>query len=115
MHCSRKALDKNPQHGLVIRHSRQARQLERAYLRCGNAYTKVNRFADAVSDFTSLIRINPTVAGYYDNRQYALKLMGRAQGLDDANTAIRLAPTYSFGYRSRGNVNDAALARLLPG
>ena len=34
--------------------------------------------------------------------------MGRLrEALDDANTAIRLAPTYSFGYRSRGNVNDA--------
>jgi S1-C subfamily serine protease len=93
---------------LVIRHSRQAGQLERAYLRRGNAYAEVNRFADAVSDFTSLIQINPKVAGYYDNRQYALKSMGRLrEALDDANMAIRLAATYSFGYRSRGNVNDA--------
>jgi tetratricopeptide (TPR) repeat protein len=82
---------------LVIRHSRQARQLERAYLRRGNAYAEVNRFADAISDFTSLIQINPTVAGFYDNRQYALKSMGRLrEALDDANTVIRLAPTYSF-------------------
>ena len=74
----------------------------------GNAYAEVNRFADAISNFTSLIQINPTVAGYYDNRQYALKSMGRLrEALDDANTTIRLAPTYSFGYRSRGNANDA--------
>jgi S1-C subfamily serine protease len=93
---------------LVIRHSRQAWQLERAYLRRGNAYAELNRFADAVTDFTSLIRLNPTVAGYYDNRQYAVKSMGRLrEALDDADRAIRLAPTYSFGYRSRGNVNDA--------
>jgi tetratricopeptide (TPR) repeat protein len=93
---------------LVIRHSRQARQLERAYLRRGNAYAGVGRFAEAVSDFNRLIKINPTVAGYYDNRQYALKSMGLLrEALDDANTTIRLAPTYSFGYRSRGNVNDA--------
>jgi tetratricopeptide (TPR) repeat protein len=45
---------------LVIRHSRQTRQLERAYLRRGNAYAELNRFAEAVSDFTSLIQINPT-------------------------------------------------------
>jgi tetratricopeptide (TPR) repeat protein len=88
---------------LVIRHSKQARQLERAYLRRGNAYTEVNRFADAVRDFTALIRINPTVAGYYDNRQYALRSMGRLrEALDDANTTIRLAPSSSFAYRSRG-------------
>jgi S1-C subfamily serine protease len=93
---------------LVIRHSRRTRQLERAYLRRGNAYAEANRFADAVDDFNSLIRLNPTVAGYYDNRQYALKSMGRLrEALDDANMAIRLAPTYSFGYRSRGIVNDA--------
>lgn len=93
---------------LVIRHSRQARQLERAYLRRGNAYTEVNRFADAVNDFNSLVHINPKVAGYYDNRQYALKSMGHLrEALDDANMTIRLAPTYSFGFRSRGNVNDA--------
>ena len=70
------ASDKIELCSLVIRHSRQARQLERAYLRRGNAYAEVNRFADAVSDFTSLIQINPKVAGYYDNRQYALKSMG---------------------------------------
>lgn len=93
---------------LVIRHSRQARQLERAYLRRGNAYAEINRFADAASDFSSLIQINPTVAGYYDNRQYALKSMGLLkEALRDANMAILLAPTFSFGYRSRGNVNDA--------
>jgi Flp pilus assembly protein TadD len=34
--------------------------------------------------------------------------MGRLrEALDDANMAIRLTPTYSFGYRSRGIVNDA--------
>lgn len=93
---------------LVIRHSRRVRQLERAYLRRGNAYAEVGRFADALSDFNALIQINPKVAGYYDNRQYALKSMGRLrEALDDANTTIRLAPTYSFGYRSRGNVYDA--------
>jgi tetratricopeptide (TPR) repeat protein len=93
---------------LVIRHSRQARQLERAYLRRGHAYAEAGRFADAVRDFTALIRINPTVAGYYDNRQYVLRSMGRLrEALDDANTTIRLAPSSSFGYRSRGIVNDA--------
>jgi S1-C subfamily serine protease len=73
-----------------------------------NAYSEIDRFADAVKDYTALIRINPTIAGYYDNRQYAFRSMGRLrEALDDANTTIRLAPTYSFGYRSRGIVNDA--------
>jgi S1-C subfamily serine protease len=102
------AFEKIERCSVVIRHSRRAGQLERAYLKRGNAYVEINRFADAVNDFTSVIKINPTIAGYYDNRQYALKSMGRLrEALDDANTAIRLAPTYSFVYRSRGNVNDA--------
>jgi S1-C subfamily serine protease len=93
---------------VVIRGSRQREKLERAFLRRGNAYVEVGRFGDAVNDFSALIRINPRVAGYYDNRQNALRSMGLFQAaLGDANTAIRLAPTYSFGYRSRGNVNDA--------
>lgn len=93
---------------LVIRDSRNARNLERAYLRRGNAYVELSRFADAVADFTSLIRINSKVAGYYDNRQYALKSMGRLrEALDDANMVVRLASNYPFAYRSRGNVYDA--------
>jgi tetratricopeptide (TPR) repeat protein len=108
--CSRAntAFEKVDLCSVVILHSRQAQQLERAYLRRGNAYLELSRFADAVNDFDSLIRIDPKIAGYYDNRQRALKSLGRfGEALNDANMTIRLAPTYSFGYRSRGNVSDA--------
>ena len=102
------AFDRIDRCSAVILHSRRAAQLGRAYLRRGNAYVEVGRFAEAVSDYSALIQLNPTIAGYYDNRQFALKSMGRLrEALDDANMTIHLAPTYSFGYRSRGNVYDS--------
>ena len=107
-HKAKTALERIEKCSIVIIHSRQSTQLERAYLRRGNALMELNRFAAAVEDFTALIRINPTVAGYYDNRLYALISLGQLrEALDDANRAIRLASTTAFVYRSRGNVYDA--------
>jgi S1-C subfamily serine protease len=92
----------------VIQYSKKPKLLERAYLRRGNAYMETNNFSDAASDFSTVIRINPTIAGYYDNRQNALKSLGRfKEALDDANMAIKLAPNYSFAYRGRAGVYDA--------
>ena len=89
----------------AIATSRDRKRLERAYLRRGNAFIELNRFADAVDDFSELIRINPNVAGYYDNRLNALRSLGRYdEALRDANATIRLAPTYAFTFRSRANV-----------
>lgn len=45
--------------------------LERVFLRRGNAFVELQRFDLAVGDFTRLIQIAPTVAGYYDNRAFA--------------------------------------------
>lgn len=66
------------------------------------------RFSEAVDDFTFVIRHEPQIAGYYDNRQNAYRRSGRLDdALKDANKAIQLAPTYSFVFRGRGNVyND---------
>ena len=102
------AIEKIERCSTVLSHSRQRNQLERAYLRRGNAYVEMSRFADAVNDFTALIHLNPRVAGYYDNRQNALKSIGLlGKALDDANMTVRLASSYAFSYRSRANVFDA--------
>jgi S1-C subfamily serine protease len=102
------AFEKIEQCTKVILHSRRPKQLERAYLRRGNAYMEIDDFRDAVNDFTAVIRINPAVAGYYDNRQHALTSLGHLkEALDDANMAVRHAPSYSFPYRSRGEVYEA--------
>jgi tetratricopeptide (TPR) repeat protein len=82
--------------------------LERVYLRRGNAFSELRRFQEAVDDYSAAIQLNPKVAGYYDNRQFAFKALGRLQeALDDANLAVSLAPNRSFVYRSRAIVFDA--------
>ena len=87
------------------RFSRDPALLERTFNRRGHANMALHRFQDAADDFTEVIRLNPKIAGYYDNRQSAYRSMGRpAQALQDANAAVRLAPTYSFVFRSRGLV-----------
>ena len=69
---------------------------------------EIGAYADAVSDFTKLIRLNRKVAGYFDNRLYALRSLGRfKEALDDANSAIALAPNQGFGFRSRGLVFES--------
>ena len=89
----------------VISQSSNRKILERAFNRRGLAHMELGRYAEAANDFTSVIRLNPRIAGYYDNRQNAYRAMGRLQeALNDANKAIRLAPTYSFVYVGQGNV-----------
>lgn len=81
--------------------------LSKAYNRRGLANIELGRYAEAVRDFTEVIRSNPEVAGYYDNRQNALRRLGRLNdALRDANVAVRLAPGYTFVLRSRANIYD---------
>jgi S1-C subfamily serine protease len=89
----------------VISKSRDPRYLEHAFNIRGLAHVELHQFADAASDFTEVIKLNPTIAGYYDNRQNAYRGMGHlGDALKDADIAVRMAPTYSFVYRGRGNV-----------
>jgi len=90
---------------IVISRSADRKIRERAFNSRGHAYMALNRFAEAANDFTAVIRLNPRIAGYYDNRQNAFKALGRLDdALADANKAVRLAPTYAFVYAARGNV-----------
>lgn len=89
----------------VIKLSRDPRRLERAYDLRGLAYMEQRRFANALTDFSEVIRLNPTIAGYFDNRQNAYKSLGLLDAaLSDANKAVQLAPTHTFVFYSRGNV-----------
>jgi tetratricopeptide (TPR) repeat protein len=96
-HCSR-----------VIGQSRGIAALTTAHNTRGLALMEVGQFAEAAQDFTFVIRYEPRVAGFYDNRQNAYRRSGQFDlALLDANTAIQFAPTYSFVYRGRANVyND---------
>ena len=90
---------------IVISRSSDRKILERAFNRRGLAYMDLQRFAEAAKDFTEVIKINPRIAGYFDNRQNAYKAMGRlSDALNDANKAIELAPTYAFVFRARAIV-----------
>jgi len=74
-------------------------------LRRGNAFMELRQFSDAVNDFRRLLKINPLIAGYHDNLAHALAELGRLHdALAEADEVVRLAPRYSFGFRTRGNL-----------
>jgi tetratricopeptide (TPR) repeat protein len=95
-HCSNVIAQSNNVSALVVAHNTR-----------GLALVDVGRSSEAVDDFTFVIKREPQIAGFYDNRQNALRQSGRLDdALRDANEAIRLAPTYSFAFRGRANVNN---------
>lgn len=89
----------------ILNTTRDKSVLERAYNRRGLAYESLEQFSLAVDDFTQVIRLNPKIAGYFDNRQRVLSSLGRFdEALTDANTAVKMAPTYPFVFHGRGAV-----------
>jgi uncharacterized protein/regulator of sirC expression with transglutaminase-like and TPR domain/predicted aspartyl protease len=92
----------------VVAQSSNVSALVTAHNTRGLALMDAGRFGEAVDDFTFVIKHEPQIAGFYDNRQNAYRRSGRLDdALKDANAAIRLAPTYSFVFRGRANVyND---------
>ena len=105
---SNDAADKIAHCSNVIAQSSNVSALVTAHNTRGLALMDAGRFGEAVDDFTFVIRHEPQIAGFYDNRQNAYRRSGRLDdALKDANEAIRLAPTYSFVFRGRANVyND---------
>jgi tetratricopeptide (TPR) repeat protein len=90
-------LDKIAHCSIVVAHSRNRTALEVAFNSRGFAFMEAERFIDAANDFSEVIKLDSSVAGYYDNRQNAFRRAGRLQdALNDANRAIQIAPTYSF-------------------
>ena len=60
----------------VIALSHDPRLLERAYNRRGFANEAIGQFNGAVDDYSQVIRLDPKIAGYYDNRMRAYKALG---------------------------------------
>lgn len=90
---------------VVIRLSRYPKLLERAYNRRALAEEQTGQFLLAASDYSNVIRLNPTIAGYFDSRMRAYKGAGQLDlALSDANTAVRMAPGYAFTLHGRGSV-----------
>lgn len=87
----------------LIAASRDARVLERAHNLRGLAYEATGQFQLAVDDATEVIRRDPKVAGFFDNRARAYRGLGRSDlALKDADMAVRMAPGYAFVFRGRG-------------
>lgn len=105
---SQTAIDKIVACGQAMPLTSDPRMQQRLFLRRGNAFMELERYAEAITDFTSLLRVAPKVAGYYDNRQMAYRYLGMFnEAMSDANNAIQLAPDHPFVYRSRGLTFEA--------
>ena len=90
---------------IVIGSSKDPRLLERAYNRRGMANEQNGQFDLAATDYSNVIRLDPAIAGYFDNRMRAYKGAGRLDlALKDADVAVRMAPTYAFPLHGRGAV-----------
>ncbi len=90
----------------VIALSHDTRLLERAYNRRGMANEAIGQFNGAVNDYSQVIRLDPKIAGYYDNRMRAYKALGLLDlALRDSDTAVAMAPGYPFVFHGRGAVH----------
>jgi hypothetical protein len=63
----------------VIATSRNRTALEVAFNSRGLTLMERQRFLEAASDFSAVINLNPSIAGYYDNRQNAYRSAGQFQ------------------------------------
>ncbi len=90
---------------VVINETSEKVWQEKAHNSRGRARMDLGRYSEAVADFTETSRLDPKIAGYYDNRQYAHRQAGELdEALSDAYAAVKLAPTYSFVWRARALV-----------
>ena len=68
---------------------------------------KKNNFADALSDFTSAIAINPQYEGAFLHRAFTNEKMGNSfQAIADYDQVIKLNPKSKEAYFSRGHLNS---------
>jgi tetratricopeptide (TPR) repeat protein len=74
----------------------------------GAALSFMDKYGDAISDYTAAIRLEPKSALMFRNRGSAYYYQGEYQkALEDCNEAIRLDPNYARAYQTRGKVFKA--------
>src|SRR5271165_2135265 len=78
---SNDAADKIAHCSNVIAQSSNVSALVTAHNTRGLALMDAGRFGEAVDDFTFVIRHEPQIAGFYDNRQNAYRRSGRLDGV----------------------------------
>ena len=76
-----------------------------AYNNRGNVYSKQGNFAQAISEYTKAIEINPGLAEAYNNRGLTYVEQGNLpQAVSDYNKAIEINPNLADVYANRGLV-----------
>ena len=94
--------------GQVIDTTRDRKTLLRAYNTRGLALCTLKRCAEAVKDFEAVLRMDSSIAGYFDNYARSLRDAGRFdEALAAENRAIRMAPTYAFVYYGKAKIIEA--------
>ncbi len=85
----------------------------------GNSVKKLNRFDDAIADFTRAIEFDPRFADAYLDRGSVKSLKGDADGaMLDYTRAIEIDPKFAFAFYGRGSIRnekndfDGAIADL---
>ncbi len=80
---------------------------EEEFFNLGTASFKQGNFADAISDFSEAVKINPKFVQAYNDRGFAYYNQGRfAQAISDYNKAIEIDLEYADAYYNRGLVYD---------
>lgn len=75
-----------------------------AYNARGTAYIKLEKYDQAIADYSKAITLHPLFADAYYNRGRAYRLIKKYdQAIVELNRAIQLSPT-EFGYRANGNI-----------
>ena len=75
---------------------------ERMYNNRGNAYFRLRKFKEAVSDYTKAIEIDPGGKAYYNRALALLRLGDFSRAVSDLDKAIRNDPKSSRAYCGRG-------------
>jgi len=79
-----------------------------AYLLRGRAYFDIQRYEQALKDFSEVIRLVPDCANFYYNRGFTYSKLGQqSRAIEDYNEAIRLIPNYVYAYYYRGKSYDS--------
>ena len=91
------------------------RRLSRPTIRVASLSWTLADFGEAVDDFTFVIKYEPGIAGFYDNRQNAYRRNEQLNdALNDANEAIRLAPTYCLLFVAEQTSTTTWASTILP-
>ncbi|OVE82695.1 hypothetical protein BVY03_00360 [bacterium K02(2017)] len=84
-------------------HVRTFNSVGDSYLMRGNAYQHLKDYDKALSDYSNVIKIDPTQIFVYNNRGNILSNLGKHQeALKDYDTAIKMAPNYTEAIFNRG-------------